>query len=92
MSAQSNVSSTTVDPDEVAKFSKLSAEWWDPTGKMAPLPILLFGVEFWQRVINLEALAEFGTISPEDVALMQSVDTAQEAFRIIQDFYREEPA
>jgi predicted Rossmann-fold nucleotide-binding protein len=49
-------------------------------------------VEFWSRVINLEALAEFGTISPEDVTLMQSVDTADEAFRIIQDFYREEPA
>jgi 2-polyprenyl-6-hydroxyphenyl methylase / 3-demethylubiquinone-9 3-methyltransferase len=27
----------TVDPAEVAKFSKLSAEWWDPNGKMAPL-------------------------------------------------------
>ena len=37
MSAQSNTSGTTVDPDEIAKFSKLSAEWWDPTGKMAPL-------------------------------------------------------
>src|SRR6202000_3584575 len=28
---------TTVDPAEIAKFSKLSEEWWDPTGKMAPL-------------------------------------------------------
>ena len=28
---------TTVDPAEVAKFSKLSEEWWDPKGKMAPL-------------------------------------------------------
>jgi uncharacterized protein (TIGR00730 family) len=62
------------------------------TGRMARIPILLFGVEFWQRVINFQALAEFGTISPEDVKLMQSVDTAQEAFRIIQDFYGEEPA
>lgn len=33
---QPNTSST-VDPAEVAKFSKLSAEWWDPNGKMAPL-------------------------------------------------------
>jgi uncharacterized protein (TIGR00730 family) len=62
------------------------------TGRMARIPLLLFGVEFWRRVINLEALAEFGTISPEDVSLMQSVDTAQEAFKVIQDFYREEPA
>src|SRR6201993_4641361 len=28
---------STVDPAEIAKFSKLSQEWWDPTGKMAPL-------------------------------------------------------
>jgi 2-polyprenyl-6-hydroxyphenyl methylase/3-demethylubiquinone-9 3-methyltransferase len=28
---------TTVDPAEITKFSKLSAEWWDPNGKMAPL-------------------------------------------------------
>jgi 2-polyprenyl-6-hydroxyphenyl methylase/3-demethylubiquinone-9 3-methyltransferase len=28
---------STVDPAEVAKFSKLSDEWWDPKGKMAPL-------------------------------------------------------
>ena len=28
---------TTVDPAEIAKFSKLSAEWWNPNGKMAPL-------------------------------------------------------
>src|SRR3954451_21818697 len=30
-------SGSTVDPAEVAKFSKLSDEWWDPRGKMAPL-------------------------------------------------------
>jgi 2-polyprenyl-6-hydroxyphenyl methylase/3-demethylubiquinone-9 3-methyltransferase len=28
---------STVDPAEIAKFSRLSAEWWDPTGRMAPL-------------------------------------------------------
>jgi 2-polyprenyl-6-hydroxyphenyl methylase / 3-demethylubiquinone-9 3-methyltransferase len=44
MSMQQNSSATamssqgsTVDAAEVAKFSKLSAEWWDPKGKMAPL-------------------------------------------------------
>src|ERR1700709_1249741 len=37
MAMQSNhASGSTVDPAEVAKFSKLSDEWWDPTGKMAP--------------------------------------------------------
>jgi predicted Rossmann-fold nucleotide-binding protein len=53
---------------------------------------LLFGAEFWRRVIDLEALADFGTISPEDVGLLQFVDTAADAFRIVRDFYREEPA
>src|SRR5437879_4319976 len=28
---------STVDPAEIAKFSRLAAEWWDPKGKMAPL-------------------------------------------------------
>ena len=40
MAMQSNVtgaSGSTVDPAEIAKFSKLSDEWWDPNGKMAPL-------------------------------------------------------
>src|SRR6187397_2718398 len=36
-SSQSGAASSTVDPAEVAKFSKLSDEWWDPRGKMAPL-------------------------------------------------------
>lgn len=30
-------SASTVDPGEVARFSQLSEEWWDPKGKMAPL-------------------------------------------------------
>ncbi|ULK95067.1 bifunctional 2-polyprenyl-6-hydroxyphenol methylase/3-demethylubiquinol 3-O-methyltransferase UbiG [Bradyrhizobium sp. I71] len=42
MSMQQNTSlsaqpGSTVDAAEIAKFSKLSAEWWDPKGKMAPL-------------------------------------------------------
>jgi 2-polyprenyl-6-hydroxyphenyl methylase/3-demethylubiquinone-9 3-methyltransferase len=40
MSVQSTLSdgaSPSVDPEEVAKFSRLSEEWWDPAGKMAPL-------------------------------------------------------
>ena len=36
-SAGFSATGSTVDPAEVAKFSKLSDEWWDPKGKMAPL-------------------------------------------------------
>src|SRR3954466_8735445 len=35
--AESTPPGSTVDAAEIAKFSKLSAEWWDPNGKMAPL-------------------------------------------------------
>src|SRR5678815_3809413 len=34
---RSSASASSVDPAEIAKFSKLSDEWWDPRGKMAPL-------------------------------------------------------
>jgi len=52
----------------------------------------MFGAKFWRKVINFEALAEFGTIAPEDVELIQFVDTAREAFDILKTFYAEEPA
>ena len=48
------------------------------TGRMDRIPVLLFGKDFWGRVINLEALAEEGTISPDDVELFRVVDTAEE--------------
>ncbi len=31
---------TTVDPNEVAKFEAMAAEWWDPTGKFKPLHMM----------------------------------------------------
>jgi len=53
------------------------------TGKMAPLPILLFGHEFWNRVIDFEALVEEGVISPNDLRIFRFVETAEEAWQII---------
>jgi uncharacterized protein (TIGR00730 family) len=58
------------------------------TGKMKALPILLFGKEFWTRVINFEALAEEGTISPENLKIMRFVETADEAWQMITEFYQ----
>lgn len=55
------------------------------TGKMAAVPILLFGEEFWRRVVNFEALAEEGVISPNDLSLFRFVETADEAWRIVCD-------
>ncbi|WP_339688923.1 LOG family protein [uncultured Parasphingorhabdus sp.] len=57
------------------------------TGKMEKLPILLFGKDFWSRVINFDALADEGTISRKDLELFQFVETGDEAWAIIQQFY-----
>ncbi|MFM6949897.1 MAG: TIGR00730 family Rossman fold protein [Novosphingobium sp.] len=57
------------------------------TGKMKPIPILLFGAEFWNRVINFEALAEEGVINYEDLNLFHWVETAEEAWAKIAAFY-----
>jgi uncharacterized protein (TIGR00730 family) len=53
------------------------------TKKVQPIPILLFGRQFWERVINFNALVEEGTISPHDLDLFQYVETAEEAWEII---------
>lgn len=53
------------------------------TGRMKNVPIILFGRAFWERIVNWQALAEAGTISPEDIELVKFVETAQEALEII---------
>jgi predicted Rossmann-fold nucleotide-binding protein len=47
------------------------------------MPIILYGSEFWDKVVNLRALVEFGTISREDLDLFQVIDTVDEAYDII---------
>jgi uncharacterized protein (TIGR00730 family) len=54
------------------------------TGKIKKkLPIVLFGTEYWNKVLNLEAMAEFGTISPDDVNLVFKTDSVEEAFEYL---------
>jgi uncharacterized protein (TIGR00730 family) len=57
------------------------------TGKMKPIPILLFGGDYWNRVINFKALAEEGVINFEDLELFTPVETAEEAWSHIVKFY-----
>jgi uncharacterized protein (TIGR00730 family) len=52
------------------------------TGRMERIPFLLFGREFWQSIINWDALADAGTISAEDLDLFRFVETAQEAMEL----------
>ena len=53
------------------------------TGRMQPLPVLLFGRAFWDRVIDWSALVEAGTIAPADPSIVTFVETAAEAWAAI---------
>lgn len=57
------------------------------TGRMDRIPVLLFGIEFWNKVINFQALAEAGTIGPEDPDLFTVVDSAEDGWNVIRGHY-----
>jgi uncharacterized protein (TIGR00730 family) len=62
------------------------------TGKVRPLPILLFGRDYWNRVVNFEAMVEEGVISPHDLDLIHWSEEAVEAWDFVRRFYAEHPA
>ena len=47
------------------------------------LPVVLYGHEFWEKVVDFDALVRFGTISPEDVNLFHRADTVDDAFTYV---------
>lgn len=57
------------------------------TGKCRRRPILLFGREFWTKLINFDWLVETGMISAEDVHLFRFVESAEEAWQILATDY-----
>jgi uncharacterized protein (TIGR00730 family) len=57
------------------------------TKKIKLMPLLLFGKEYWSRLINFDVLVEEGMISKKDISLFQFVETAEEAWKCITDFY-----
>jgi hypothetical protein len=57
------------------------------TGKLTrPIKIVLYGADYWQKVVNFEALAEFGTINKADIELMTVTDSVDEAFENITNY------
>jgi uncharacterized protein (TIGR00730 family) len=58
------------------------------TGKTRRMPVLLYGKDFWSRVINFGALVEEGVISPGDLDLLTFVETAQQGWDAVQEFYK----
>jgi len=47
------------------------------------MPIVLFGSQYWDEVIDIDAMARHGMISPEDVSLVHRTDSVDEAFTYI---------
>jgi uncharacterized protein (TIGR00730 family) len=61
------------------------------TGKVRPLPILLFGKDYWNRVVNFQAMVDEGVISPHDLDLIHWSEEADEAWDFVTRFYAEHP-
>jgi uncharacterized protein (TIGR00730 family) len=53
------------------------------TGKMRPVPIVLYDSAFWKRLLNLDTLAAAGLIRPEDLSLFAYADTPEEAYECV---------
>jgi uncharacterized protein (TIGR00730 family) len=53
------------------------------TKKVKPMPVLLFGRDYWERLINFPMMVEEGVIAPKDIEIFQYVDTAEQAWAIL---------
>jgi uncharacterized protein (TIGR00730 family) len=58
------------------------------TRKVKPVPIVLFGTDYWKRLVNFDVMVEEGTISKEDLDLFTYTDDPQVAWSTIKTFYK----
>lgn len=56
------------------------------TKKIEPIPVVLFGIEFWSKLINWEYFVECGMISPEDLDIFITTDDPREGWDYMQKF------
>lgn len=61
------------------------------TGRMQEIPIVLFGQEYWEQIIDFQRLADEGVIADEHLELIQYADSAQDAWQTIQTFHANHP-
>lgn len=62
------------------------------TEKIRPMPVILFGREFWERLINWEQLVECQLACPRDIDIFHYCETPEEAQRIIENYWNKPPA
>jgi len=58
------------------------------THKIPSMPIVLFGREFWTKIVNWDLFIEAGMIDPSDLKRFQIVDTAEEAWDYIKETWK----
>lgn len=61
------------------------------TRRMAPIPIIMFGREYWDRVIDFEFLADEGVIDDAHLRIIQYAETPKEAWDQIANFHGHAP-
>jgi predicted Rossmann-fold nucleotide-binding protein len=50
------------------------------------LAVVLYGPDYWSEVMNIEPMARWGMISPDDLHYLQPASTPEQAFTILRDF------
>jgi len=58
------------------------------TEKVDILPVILVGNGFWSEMVNFQKMVEFGVIDKSDVQLIHFVETAEEAWKVIANWYQ----
>jgi uncharacterized protein (TIGR00730 family) len=61
------------------------------TKKMDPIPVILFGKDYWDRLVNWDMFVEEGTIAPHDLKLITYAETATEVWEQVSQFYKINP-
>ncbi|QDS97418.1 LOG family protein [Adhaeretor mobilis] len=58
------------------------------TGRMQEIPIIMYGTEYWNNLINFQQFADEGVIADEHLDLLHFADSPEEAWRIIAEFHQ----
>jgi len=59
------------------------------TQRMQAIPVVLYGREYWQRVVDFQFLADEGVIADEHLDLFQYAETPEEAWDLICRFHKQ---
>ena len=58
------------------------------TKKIPQIPVILFGHEYWHKIIRWDFFVERGLITKEDLELIHICDSAEDGWNIIKQFYK----